>query len=354
MRQTPTGPGFRRLPRGPPVAVPATNASGLAPLFSRPPSLTTSGHPSHHVRPHPTRTDVEPQEATSSRQVTAWVLPRAVVPDETSRTMSHVEGSACLRADQISHRPANTRPPAFGLLPFRFTFPRSWLAASQPNRLQPSRYSSPKPSKYSVVIMGARSQPPTGPRGPTEDRPGVLTVIKTSIHPFLELHPAHPIIDSAVIRMQDRSHHLIISFTAIEGPSDGSGGRSTMHGLPDGEFALSSWEGIRDGQNAHCQSAKFSAFEWGPWLRSGRRLSMPDPSPIPRRIDLRVPAVSPISSPKLLRDGNARNSYSCWRGITMSITLFHHFHLRLPRVHQQRQQRAAHIPLTNLLPVFPL
>lgn len=34
MGQTHTGPGFRRLPRGPPVAVPAATASGLAPLLS--------------------------------------------------------------------------------------------------------------------------------------------------------------------------------------------------------------------------------------------------------------------------------------------------------------------------------
>lgn len=81
---------------------------------------------------------------------------------------------------------------------------------------------------------------------------------------------------------------------------------------------------------AQSTSAKFSAFEWRPWWRSGRHW-MPDPSPILRRIDPRVPAVSPISSPKQLCGGNVRNSSTCWHGITIAITLHHHYHLWLSR-----------------------
>ncbi|KAG9043738.1 hypothetical protein FS837_009164 [Tulasnella sp. UAMH 9824] len=110
-----------------------------------------------------------------------------------------------------------------------------------------SRYSTPRPSKDSIVIMGARS-----PAGHSSSRSSSTSATRPDRHqdmhytPSWCCTPAYPINYSSVIRMQDRSHHLISRVTAFEGPDDGTGGRSTMHGLPDGGVRIIAWEGTRD------------------------------------------------------------------------------------------------------------
>lgn len=183
-------PGFPPSPTRPTRCCPCRNCFRPCPS-----SLGHRRQPptSHHVRPpSDTHGRGTARSSNPSASYSMSIAADCCTWRDKTHPLSHAEGSASLRADQISHLPANTRPPAFGLIPSRFTFPRCGLKL--PNLIDPPRGIPPRDRRNIPSSLWALDhQPPTRPHGPPESGKSVLTVIKTSTtHPFMVLYPCIP------------------------------------------------------------------------------------------------------------------------------------------------------------------